>query len=145
MVGLPALHPRPHVLDLRQAQLEIAALSVRTDAVYAGFALGVGGVVLLVGQEGRSYHLMDVVLVFADVLPGSEELLLEELFVLLFIFGRQRRLRGRLHLPMNNLINGHISILVLLLLLFLLGVELLPFSHLRKFLEDIRIILGVVF
>ncbi len=46
---------------------------------------------------------------------------------------------------MNDLIDRHVGVLVLILLLhFLLGVELFAFGHLGQFLEDVGVVLGVM-
>lgn len=74
---------------------------------------------------------MDVIFILANGLTLFKQFRLEELFILILLLGGFWLRRGRLHLAMDDLINRHIGILILVLLLsLLLVVKLIPLCYL---------------
>lgn len=116
VVRLAGLYARSHVLDLREPQFEVSPLCIWANPVYRALPLGEGWIVLLISEEIGSHYFMDVVFVLADWLPFFHEFWLEELLILLLIFGRWRGFLRGLNLPVNNFIDWHIGVLILILL-----------------------------
>lgn len=88
---------------------------------------------------------MDVLFVLANGLPLFQQFRFKELFILILLLGGFWLRRWRLHLAMNDLIDRHVGVLILILLLsLLLVVKLIPFCHLLQFLVIVRVVLDVM-
>lgn len=88
---------------------------------------------------------MYIFFILANGLTLFQQFWLKELFILILLLGGFWLRRWRLHLAMNDLIDRHVGVLILILLLSLLFVvKLIPLCHLLQFLVIVRVMLGVM-
>lgn len=105
----------------------------------------IGRVVFLVGEERWRHYFVNIIFIFADGLFLCEELCFEKIFIFFFIFVRKGRRGWWLYLPVDDLINRQVSILIFILLVKLFFcVELLAFLHFGKLLVDIGVVFWVM-
>ena len=133
------------VFDFGQSKFEVSLLSVWSNTIDVCFALGVAEVVTFVGEEGRCHDLMDIVLVRMDGLFLFHEFSLEELAIIFLLFDCRGFLYG-LRLAMDDLVDGHVGVLVFRLRFCLLSrVELISLTEFRDVSGGVRIDAYVVF
>ena len=131
------------MLQPRQSYLKIPFISVRTHSIDRTLVFAEVDVVVLISHEGRRHHLVRVILVLADALLSLHQLWFEVRFVVrdnncllaltltlaLSWLVRTVHVLGY-HLPMDDLLDWDVGILVFDFGVLLLLVELCPLCNL---------------